>query len=503
MGVDTVVDQSSPRTTLPLDLDQLHQQKMEQQPQQEKKVCTEMDSGNAKSKQEKGEGDEAEFLRFMVADFHGIARCKVVTKSAFPYMKKRGPGMAWKTVLLSFDEYFNCDAKRLDGVRCTDARLTPAEDTVPRALPWAGQGHSVAGVMCETFWGIDGMRQEACPRYMARRLCDQLEAEHNLRLLHASEMEFVMFNEDGSPLFAEGSLYIPQAFAFLEKELLQLSTYCEKAGVPIETLQTEFGPGQIEVVLKPVFGVEGADNEFIFKSAAKEILQKEGQHGRATFMSKPIFDKVGSSNHYNHSLWHVKEDGETEDAMWSDSGTGHLSETAQHWLAGVLKHAPAIAAIASPTVNCWRRLHLDGGTRAIGTPSAITWGVEHRLAMIRVIARGKGKATYLENRMAGSAMNPYLALAAHVAAGMDGIKNKIPLPKEGAEENEFGLLPASLEDALQALENDEAMKEHLGQEFINWFADCKRKEMDVVAQHTERCHGDSFRAEKEFYQKWI
>ena len=295
----------------------------------------------------------SDFYRFMVCDFHGIARCKYITKSAFPSMRKRGPGMAWKTVLLSFDNYFNCDATRLDGVRCTDARCTPAEDMkVPRALPWAGEGdYSVGGVFCETFWGIDGLQQQACPRYIARRLCDQLEADHKLKIFHASEMEFAVFNEKREPLFEEGCLYIPQQFAYLEKEFLYLSDMCEKAGIPIETLQTEFAPGQIEVVLKPCFGIEGADNEFLFKNAVKEILQKPDQPWRATFMSKPLIDKTGASNHYNHSLWRAKEDGTTEDAMWDEHSESGLTSVAEYWLAGILKHSAAMSGKLTTDCN--------------------------------------------------------------------------------------------------------------------------------------------------------
>jgi len=374
---------------------------------------------------------------------------------------------------------------------------------VPRPLPWAGKGSSVAGVLCETWWGIDNQRQQACPRYMARKMCERLESEFNLRIYHASEMEFTVFNDEGKPLFDEGCLYIPQEFAFLEEEFLALSKICEQAGIPVETLQTEFAPGQVEIVLKPTFGIEGADNEFLFKNAVKEILQKPGQRGRATFMSKPIIDKVGNSNHYNHSLWWVRENGKVEEAMWDAQTDSGLSKTAQHWLAGILKHSPALTAITNPTVNDWRRLHITGGTRDITTPHNITWGVENRLTMIRVIARGGGKKTYLENRLPGSSMNPYLALAAQVAAGMDGIRNKLELPAPGPELNEYGVLPTNLEDAVKALENDEVMIEYLGQEFVNWFTDAKRKEIEIVNQNTERLGGDSFKAEMEFYSKWI
>ena len=329
MGVNEVADRNSPPA---INMDLL-QNKNELKP-----------AYNYNDKNAEDEDDGFDFYRFMVCDFHGIARSKLVTKSAYQYMKKRGPGIAWKTILLSFDNYFNCEAKRLDGVRCTDARLTPAEDLpVPRSLPWAGKGYKVAGVLCETWWGMDNKRQQACPRYLARRMCNELEAEYGLRIYHGTEMEFVLFGEDGKPAFDEGGLYIPQELANLEEELLPLSKMCEGAGIPLETLQTEFGPGQLEVVLKPCFGVEGADNSFLFKNAVKEIMQRPGQYGRATFMSKPIIDKVGSSNHFNHSLWKVKADGEVEDAMWDASEETNMSKNAQHWLAGILKNTPALA----------------------------------------------------------------------------------------------------------------------------------------------------------------
>eukprot|EP00111_Clytia_hemisphaerica_P019696 TCONS_00058128-protein len=491
MGVNEVADRNSPPA---LNMETLLQNKSD----------IKLNGSTGKYTEDVQEEEDYDFYRFIVSDFHGIARSKLVTKSAYKYMKKRGPGIAWKTVLLSFDNYFNCEAKRLDGERCTDARLTPAEDlSVPRSLPWAGEGYKIAGVLCETWWGIDGLRQQACPRYMARRLCDQLESEFGLRIFHGTEMEFTLFKEKGVPEFDDGGLYIPQELDTVCKELLPLSKHCEAAGIPIETLQTEFGPGQLEVVLKPAYGIEGADNSFLFKCAAKEILAKPGFHGRATFMSKPIIDKVGSSNHFNHSLWKVKDNGELEDSMWDGTQESKLTKTAQHWLAGILKHTPALAAIFNPTVNDWRRLHITASTRDITTPHYITWGIENRLTLIRVIARGAGKATYLENRLPGATMNPYLALAGMVAAGIDGIRNKIELPAPGNTENEFGVLPGTLEEALDALKSSSVMREHLGDEFVNWFVCAKEKEIEVLNEYTDKNGGDSFQTEVDFYSKWI
>lgn len=123
--------------------------------------------------------------------------------------------------------------------------------------------------------------------------------------------------------------------------------------------------------------------------------------------------------------------------------------------------------------------------------------------MIRVIARGAGKATYLENRLPGATMNPYLALAGMVAAGIDGIRNKIELPAPGNTENEFGVLPGTLEEALDALKSSSVMREHLGDEFVNWFVCAKEKEIEVLNEYTEKNGGDSFQTEVDFYSKWI
>lgn len=286
-----------------------------------------------------------DFYRFLVGDLHGIARCKVVTKSA--YMggsPRKGPGMTWRVLLLAFDSFNNFEFTRSDGRPCTDARLM-VEQSVPRPLAWAGGDHSVAALVCESWWGVDEQPQLACPRFIARRLCEELETDYKLQILHATEMEFTLFNEGGEPSCDEGGFLVAQEFACHEEEILQLSTMCEKAGIPIETLQTEYGPGQFEVVLKPTFGVEGADNEFLFRNIAKELLQKPGQPSRCTFMSKPIAGKVGNGSHFNHSLWRIKNNGDKEDAMWDGTEKCRLTKLAQHWLAGILKHSPALSGM--------------------------------------------------------------------------------------------------------------------------------------------------------------
>jgi len=221
-----------------------------------------------------------------------------------------------------------------------------------------------------------------------------------------------------------------------------LSKDLEEAGVTVETLQTEVGKGQMEIVLKPEFGINGPDNCFKFRTCVKESLTSPGREWEATFMARPIEDTIGSSGHYNHSLW---KDG--KDLMWDADTPSNLSEIAESWLAGLLLHAPALSALCCPTVNCWRRLH------QAFTPSSISWGKENRLCMVRVKTEGADGGTWLESRLGSAAMNPYLGLAGMIAAGMDGLRKNLKLqpefpygsnngPKEGQK-----YLPTTLDEA--------------------------------------------------------
>eukprot|EP00798_Chlamydomonas_sp_ICE-L_P023903 gene23903-9470_t len=156
-------------------------------------------------------------------------------------------------------------------------------------------------------------------------------------------------------------------------------------------------------------------------------------------------------------------------------GPANGEATFKYWLGGLLKHAPALTAMCAPTPNCYRRLHVIWG------PSHGNWGFENRSQMVRVKHDGPGSdSSYFENRLGCSASNPYLVLAANVAAGLDGLRNKIePPPGDGIE----GCLelPKSLPEAIHALEADVYMAEAMGAGLINWFRLVKETEMERVA----------------------
>ena len=139
------------------------------------------------------------------------------------------------------------------------------------------------------------------------------------------------------------------------------------SSIDVETFQTEYAPGQFEMAIKPTFGISSSDNTFRFKEAVKEMARDKGK--AVTFMCRPFTDGVNNGFHYNHSLW--RTDGSS--AFFDGSKEeGKLSELAKHWIAGLCAHAPAMAALCCPTVNCYRRMHTTWA------PHRADWGIENR-----------------------------------------------------------------------------------------------------------------------------
>jgi len=207
------------------------------------------------------------------------------------------------------------------------------------------------------------------------------------------------------------------------------------------------------------------------------------QHGwRATFMTKPTSDKDSSSAiHFCMSLWA----GDTN--TFHDPATKGLSAVGRHWAAGLIKHAPALIALLCPTVNCYRHLHTHM------TPDVADCLWESRDAMLRVVIMGP-HTTYIENRLPTSAANPYVVMAATVAAGIDGFVNRLQLSSEAAER-----LPSSLAEALTALEADKVLSDALGEEFNRWFLQLKREAEIAKVNNAKEEERDEMEVERELY----
>lgn len=180
-------------------------------------------------------------------------------------------------------------------------------------------------------------------------------------------------------------------------------------------------------------------------------------------MAQPYPEWPPTGLHFNHSLWSTKSG---DNAMYEPSQPDRLSDVCRWWVAGILQHASALMALCCPTVNCYRRL---GGCFA---PTLVDWCIDDRNATIRVKNYGP-KETYVENRMPSASANPYLVLAATVAAGLDGIIKRLPCPAERGDASQGAPLVRSLADAVQALQQDDAIVDALGEEFVRWFVQCK------------------------------
>ena len=356
-------------------------------------------------------------------------------------------------------------------------KVVPCLDTL-HALPWVTPGkHRVGEILCETRW-MDGNPQEMCPRYIARKQLESMH-DHGYTLTSSFEFEFMLTDAEGKQLLlSENNLHSHYKFAPYEPFMYELDSFLTGSGVDVESYMLEYSQGQFEIPTNLASGIRTPDMGFIMKEALKEICVQK--HQRATFMTKPSPTQIANGMHFNHSVFNLAGRNLFYDAE-SDS---NLSDIARYWMAGLVAHAGALTAICSPTVNCYRRLHQPWA------PDIANWALDDRKMSFRVKAENE-KRTYIENRIPGGSANPYLVLAATVAAGMDGVKRKLKCPDE--REDGAKRLPGTLSQALQELQDDVTMVEALGEQFVRWFVKLKTdveleklKDVDITKLDVEK-----------------
>ena len=303
----------------------------------------------------------------------------------------------------------------------------------------------------------------------------------------AFEAEFSVYHRDtNKPIFEGMDASTTLRMSQFEDYLYTLEENFYKAGIDNSSIVIEHGEGQFEFAMEPVDGIKGADTMFLMKNAIKEMSQKLGYV--ATFMAKPFTTSSTTGLHLNLSLWKKDSKEELINAFYNPADKNGLSELHKHFIAGLIKHGKALCAFCCPTSNCYRRMH------NFLAPSRIDWGMDDRLAAYRAKSFSPS-GTYVENRLPSGACNPYLATACTIAAGLDGILNKLPLQSPRTEEPDLNSIhepvvfkpdtetdkyfPFSLKDAITALEEDETIKEALGEEMVRWFIQTK-KDLDIA-----------------------
>ena len=409
--------------------------------------------------------DGVEFVRFEQTDTHGIARSKTVPRRHFAEFAERGLNFILGQLGFDAQGGVALGTGYLEDLGFPDSRLFPDLSTYV-VLPWADK---TARVLCEPRFQ-NGNPAIAAPRTVARQLLDELETS-GYRLFSGFEYEFYLVNRDTrQPPYLGIQIFATLRNNFDESLVYQILRGMSTVGVDIITSNAEYGPGQMEINFAPASGITAADHAFTFKNGVKEIAQRNGY--MASFMTKPYADQSANGCHYHHSLIDAK----TGRNAFNSGQVDQLSDVARWWLGGQIAHARALTALVSPTVNCAKRYKLWSFA-----PTNATWGIENRTVGFRMKSLGSNSA-HIENRLPGGGSNPYLVMVGVLAAGLDGLKNHIEPPTEtvGIAYGLTGVtdLPTRLEDALDALEADAAMRGALGEELVKLFVAVKRHEIN-------------------------
>ena len=410
--------------------------------------------------------DNIDVLRLVFPDVLGMTRSKDLLVSQ---LAKAGSPAFCQGLWVTTTQGGVLDGNDIMSTGLPDLTTRIDEDTLTM-MPWEP---GVAYVLADAF-NPDGSASALAPRSVLRTVVEQYAAL-GLTPIVGPELEFYIaeVTESGwqRAINRTGRVYTTGPSVDPDGTFLHLLRMLDQMDIGVFAGNHEFSPSQYEINLWHSAALDAADRTFLFKTATKDIVAREGN--LATFLGKPWSDEGGSGFHLHFSV--VDADGNN---LMHDGA--ELSATANQLIAGIVHNAPALAAFTNPTVNAYKRLGPD--TLA---PYRANWGYDNRSAMLRVPPE-RGGGTRLEVRLGDGAANPYLLIAAILAAGLDGIRRDLPVPDaaEGwAYQNEgAAVLPMTLTEALEALEANETMAEILGAELVELFAVMKR---DEVARYEE------------------
>jgi glutamine synthetase len=360
-------------------------------------------------------------------------------------------------------------------------------------FPWVTES-KVARLICDIYMP-DGSPFAGDPRAILKNALKEAEAMGFTAMNVGPEPEFFLFKTDekGNPtleLNDQGGYFDLAPMDLGENCRREIVLTLEEMGFEIEASHHEVAPGQHEIDFKYADAIKAADQIQTFKLVVKTIAREHGLH--ATFMPKPLFGMNGSGMHCHQSLFKG-----SENAFYDESDKLGLSTVARQYMAGVLKHARSYAAITNPTVNSYKRL-----VPGYEAPCYVAWSASNRSPMVRIPA-SRGLSTRIEVRNPDPAANPYLALAVMLAAGLDGIKNKMQLPpptdrniyvmsEEEREEHGIPSLPLDLKIALDELLRNEVICNTLGEHALSHFYELKEIEWDMYRTQVHAWERDQY-----------
>jgi len=423
-------------------------------------------------------------------DQHGIVRGKTLVADDFLGALENGRDM--QTAVLVMDTTNNpivpffapgggeLAIPELEGMG--DAVLVPDPLTF-RVLPWAG---GTGWVLADMYF-TNGQPVPLSARNVLKRALAELE-ERGYGFRAGLEVEFYITKLDDPSLSCESSGWPPDppqvsaiahGYQYLTENrndeidaiLQPLHDALIAVGLPLRSMEDEWGPGQCEFTFGPTGGVTPADDMILFRTATKQVCRRLGYH--ATFMCRPGLPNFFSSGwHLHQSL----DDLETGANGFVANDGRHLSDLGEQWVGGLLEHAAASCVFSTPTVNGYKRYRPHSLA-----PINITWSLENRGSLVRVIGEPGDPHTHVENRAGEPAANPYLYMASQVVAGMDGLERQLD-PGAPAGGDPYAAdrpaLPRNLYEAVAALRASKLFRDAFTPTFVDYIALMKESEMD-------------------------
>lgn len=424
-----------------------------------------------------------QFVNLQFTDVMGLVKMVTIPIDIFPDVIKHG-------------QWF--DGSAIAGfarIAESDMFLMP-DLTTFAVLPWNRGRNTTARVICWVF-KPNGDLFPGDPRAV---LLGQLERAAKLGYAYHTgpELEFFLFRtSDGQidTLPHDRGSYFDLSTDLAGEVRKDMIRALGELGINVEAGHHEIAIGQHEIDFEYADAMLTADQAVTFKFTLKAIAQQHGLH--ATFMPKPVEGIAGSGMHTHQSLAYLESG---ENAFIDTDDPYGLSKVAKHFIAGQLKHARGMSAVLAPLVNSYRRL-----VPGFEAPVYVSWARQNRSALIRVpaIRIGRTGATRIELRCPDPSSNPYLVYSVMLAAGIDGIQNELPLP-EPVEENLYhfseedlrrrnvATLPATLGEAIAELEQDDVVRDALGEHLFERLLEARKQEWDAFRKHVSKWEIDRY-----------
>jgi len=443
--------------------------------------------------------DHINLVRMVWSDTHGSTRAKEISVPAFMKSLTDGYNINVATFTLDatggrvFRSFIHGGGMGLEEMTGSPNLTIVPDPLTFRALPWAP---GLAWVLCDEFF------DNGAPFYFSSRqlLTNQIKTfqEKNIDLIIGLEVEWYLRRIDNDKLTPDNSgipgirgrpldtssiepgysYHLESNFDLMQPILSTLAETYEELGLPLRSIENEYGPGQVECTFDPLPAACAADNFILFRTATRQVCRRHGY--LATFMCKPAFEGYCTSGWHLHQS--LKDRNNGQNLLASNEEGKILTPLAKNYLAGLLENANASILFATPTVNGYRRF-----TPNSLAPDRATWSYDHRGTMIRVLGNTGDPTTRFENRIGEPAANPYLYIASQIIGGLDGIDRRLqPWDADDAPYvSSRPLLPTSLKDALKNLDNSELFRKAYGDIYVDYYLELKRAELGRFNSYIE------------------